>query len=271
MESQTAPTQPVERPAWRAVAIPSEHGGWGLTGEPILLGLLLAPSAAGAMIGVAGALAFVCRTPLKIALVDRSRHRRLPRTRLAERIAAGEALVIAALLVAAWAIAGPDFIVPLAFAVPLIGAELWFDMRSRSRRLVPELAGAVGISALVAAIVVADGGAWQLAVGAWLILAGRGITAIPFVRRCVAAIHGRSVHGPPQLVWDAAAVIIAAGAAALEGSLTTGAVAVVCVVVLQRLATAGGPPRAVVMGAQQTALGLGVVLATWVGVAFISA
>ena len=25
---------------WRAVAMPSEHGGWGLTLEPVLLGLL---------------------------------------------------------------------------------------------------------------------------------------------------------------------------------------------------------------------------------------
>jgi hypothetical protein len=28
---------------WRAVALPTEHGSWSFVGEPILLGLLLAP------------------------------------------------------------------------------------------------------------------------------------------------------------------------------------------------------------------------------------
>ena len=36
---------------WRTVVTPTEHGGWGLTLEPALLGLLIAPSAAGAAIG----------------------------------------------------------------------------------------------------------------------------------------------------------------------------------------------------------------------------
>ena len=41
------------RPAWRVVALPDEHGGWGLTAEPVLLGLLVAPSWAGLAIGAA--------------------------------------------------------------------------------------------------------------------------------------------------------------------------------------------------------------------------
>ncbi|RLE22124.1 MAG: hypothetical protein DRJ50_08160, partial [Actinobacteria bacterium] len=52
-----------DRSPWRSVAIPSEHGGWGLTGEPILLGLLLAFSWAGAAVGAAALLAFLVRTP----------------------------------------------------------------------------------------------------------------------------------------------------------------------------------------------------------------
>jgi hypothetical protein len=35
------------RPLWRMVAVPSEHGGWGLTFEPVLLGLIVNPSWAG--------------------------------------------------------------------------------------------------------------------------------------------------------------------------------------------------------------------------------
>ena len=41
------------RPTWRTVAVPSEHGGWGLTAEPVLLGLLLAFSWSGVAVGVA--------------------------------------------------------------------------------------------------------------------------------------------------------------------------------------------------------------------------
>ena len=68
--------------------IPSEHGGWGLTLEPALLGLLVAPSIVGGAIGVAAFLAFLVRTPLKLVLVDQHRHRVLERTRLAVRVAA---------------------------------------------------------------------------------------------------------------------------------------------------------------------------------------
>ncbi|HUV18077.1 MAG TPA: YwiC-like family protein, partial [Ilumatobacteraceae bacterium] len=54
-----APRSVAARPTWKAVAIPSEHGGWGLTGEPIALGLLLVFSWAGAAIGAAAMLAFL--------------------------------------------------------------------------------------------------------------------------------------------------------------------------------------------------------------------
>ena len=47
----------------------------------------------------------------------------------------------------------PWFWVPLAVAAPFVGVELWFDMRSRGRRLIPELAGTFGIGSVVAAIV----------------------------------------------------------------------------------------------------------------------
>ena len=85
----------------RAVAMPSEHGGWGLTIEPGLLGLLVAPSLAGACLAVAALVLFMLRTPLELALVDRRRQRRLPRTRLAERVAAAEAVLLVVLVAVA--------------------------------------------------------------------------------------------------------------------------------------------------------------------------
>ena len=57
-------------------------------------------------------------------------------------------------------------LVPLAVAAPLFAVELWFDARSRGRRLVPALCGAVGISAVVAVIVLLDDQSASLAADA---------------------------------------------------------------------------------------------------------
>ena len=125
VESQDrAPATARPRPLWRSVAVPSEHGGWGLTFEPVLLGLIVAPSWAGVAIGVAAMLAFVARTPAKVVLVDSWRHRRLPRTRIAALIAAAEIAVLVVLLGVAAATASGPFWIPLLAAVPLIAIEL---------------------------------------------------------------------------------------------------------------------------------------------------
>ena len=157
-----APGTATARPTWRTVAIPSEHGGWGLTGEPILLGLLLAFSWPGLAIGLAAMLAFLARTPLKLAMVDRRRDRELERSALARRIGGAELVAIAALGASALLGAGGQWLVPVAVALPLFAVELWFDVRSRGRRLVPELCGAVGMGAVAAAIVIAGDGSVRL-------------------------------------------------------------------------------------------------------------
>lgn len=48
---------PGRRPSLRSVAIPAEHGGWGLTLEPGILGVLVAPDLAGVLLGLAALLA----------------------------------------------------------------------------------------------------------------------------------------------------------------------------------------------------------------------
>ena len=89
------------RSTLRSVALPKEHGGWGLTLEPGLLGLLIAPGAAGFCLAAAALVAFMARTPVKIVLVDRHRDRWLERTRVAASVAVGELIVLLALVVAA--------------------------------------------------------------------------------------------------------------------------------------------------------------------------
>jgi hypothetical protein len=262
----SAPSVSTSRPRIRSVALPSEHGGWGLTLEPCLLGLLVAPSRAGACLAAAAMTAFVARTPLKVALVDRHRGRSLPRTGLARRVAAVELVVLAALVSAAVLLADASFWVPAAIAAPLVVVELWFDVRSRSRRLVPELAGAIGVSAVAPMIVLADDGGARLSAALWVVLAARTLTSIPYVRSQIARLHGRATAPATEVAADGAAIVVAAVAVVLDRQVLAGAAAIVLVVVLQRLMARGPVPRAAVLGIRQMALGFGVVLATALGV-----
>lgn len=250
----------------RSVAVPTEHGGWGLTLEPGLLGLLVAPSAAGACLAAGAMVAFVARTPLKVVLVDRRRGRSLPRTALARRVAAAELMVLAALLAGAVVLAEPWFWLPAIVAAPLILVEAWFDVRSRSRRLVPELAGAVGVCSVAAMIVLADGGSGGLAAGVWAVLVARVVTSIPHVRAQIARLHGRPASAAGAVAADAGALVAAALAVWVDRSLAAGAVAIVAVVVIQRVTARGPVPRPVVLGMRQMAMGFGVVVVTALGV-----
>jgi YwiC-like protein len=259
-----SPTTTVRSPL-RSVGVPTEHGGWGLTTEPIVLGLAIAPSVAGLCLGVAAIVAFLARTPLRVVLVDRHRNRDLDRTALARRILLVEVATIVALVVAAAITARGSFWWPAVVAAPLVPTELWFDTRSRSRRLVPELAGTYGICSVAAMILLAGEHQPAEAIAAWMILASRATTAIPHVRAQVARLHQRPWSSTDLFVTDLAALAISTAAVAVDPAVATGAVAVAGVVAIQRI-TACTPVPAKVIGIRQTILGLAVVAATVAGI-----
>lgn len=265
----TAPVheRAAQRSPLRSVALPAEHGGWGLTLEPGLLGLLLAPSPAGLCIAAGAMVAFLVRTPLKVVAVDRRRGRSLDRTRLARKVASIELVVLAALAGGAIILAEPWFWVPGVVALPLLAIESWFEVRSRGQRLVPELAGAVGVCSVAAMIVLADGVGTRLATGAWIILAARVATSIPHVRAQIARLHRRPPQPVADVAGDLAAIGLAAVAVALDPSLLAGAVAVLAVIAVQRLSATRPVPRPVIIGLRQMAFGFGVVVVTAGGVA----
>lgn len=255
----------------RTVALPNEHGGWGLTLEPALLGLLVAASWPGAAIGAAAFVGFLARTPLRVVLVDRRRHRELERTRLASRVLAIELAVIALLGGAALALAGPVWLVPVAVAVPLVIVELAYDMRSRSRRLVPELCGSIGIAAVAPAIVLAaateiDRDTVALAAGLWLILAARALASIPFVRAQIVhlrrGVRATALSDAMQVV----ALAVASVAVVLHRSSAAGAVGIAVIVVLQLIWSRRPSPPARTLGFRQLGLGLALVVITAIGV-----
>src|SRR3990172_6520564 len=71
----------------KSVALPAEHGGWGFTLEPIFLGMLVAPSWYGALLGLSALAVFLIHQPVKVATKDRIKGRRPIRTVWAERFA----------------------------------------------------------------------------------------------------------------------------------------------------------------------------------------
>lgn len=255
-------TPPESSPvSWRSVALPSEHGGWSLTAEPALLGLLVAWSLPGFALGLAAMIAFVARTPLKLVLVDRFRQRWLPRSVLAARIAAVELSVLGVLVVYA-VLAGEAFWLPLVVAAPLVALELWFDMRSRGRRLMPELAGSIGIGSIAAAVALADGAGTKVAWGLWAVIAIRSVAAIPYVRTQI--LRTRSKPGPR---WHSDAAQLVALVASLLGwafdlvPLAT-VVAIAVLAVINVAAVRAAPRRPAVIGFQQMGFGIIVILTT---------
>lgn len=262
----TTTTATEERPLWRSVAIPNEHGGWGLTLEPVLLALIVAPSLAGAVLGVAALLAFVVRTPLKLVSIDVRHHRWVDRSRLAARIAVAELVAIAFLGLAALLLAGWSWLVPVAIAAPLVAVEWWYDSRGRGRRLVPELTGAVGIAAVAATIVVAGDGPAAVAAAVWMILAARSVGSIPFVRVQIARLRRGSGHVRRSDLAQLASVLVAAAAVAVDRRVVAGAAVIGAMAVMQIWWSRRPPVPAKQLGFTQLGLGVALAIVTGVGV-----
>ena len=147
-----------------------------------------------------------------------------------------------------------------AFAKQGLAIELWFDMRSRSRRLVPELAGTVGIGGVAAAIVLAADGGAILAAGAWLVIVARAVASLPFVR-----FQLRRVKHQPHRRWaqdldQGTAVALAVFGVGVGWLPGVAAGAVVALATVQLVLARTRPPRAVIVGVQQLVLGLAVVI-----------
>jgi hypothetical protein len=198
----------------KTIALPTEHGGWGITLEPVVLGLLVAPTAAGVGLALATVGAFLARHPFKIVAGDRRRGRRFPRTPVAERFTIFYSTVaLAGLAFALLTAQSFAFILPLAAAVPLGAVQLWHDSKGHSRGLLPEVAGSIAMGSVAAALALAGGASWPLALGLWTLLAARFVPAILYVRARLAALHGKKGSRWPSHVAHASALAFVAALA----------------------------------------------------------
>ena len=219
---------------YRGLALPPEHGGWGLLFEPILVGLIAAPSIAGALIAAAAIAAFLARQPTKIVLNDLLSGRRVPRTTQAAAFAAGYIALAATACALAVGDAGIDLLRPIVAAVPLAAIQIAYDARNRSRAMPAELCGAAALAASAAAIGAAGGRDLASALALWVVAAARTVPAMVAVRTRVMRLHGEPASSTPPMLAHALAV--AAGWFLHVGTGLTRAVAAIYALLAARAA-----------------------------------
>jgi hypothetical protein len=245
------------------VALPVEHGGWSFLIEPLILGLVVAPSAAGAWLALSAVAAFLARHPLKLVALDRRRGVRYARTDLAERFVAAYATVALCSFIFALGPGGAGILIPVAVAAPLAATALWRDLRGRGREALPEMAGALGLGASATAIILAGGGEPGTAWLAWALVAGRAVTAILYVRARVRADRGITLEERASLARPVMAVhalallgaLSAAGVGAVS-PLAASAFLLLMIRAVHGLAPGCAPIRAQVLGIQEVIFGL---------------
>ncbi len=189
--------------------MPAEHGGWGFLSEPILLGLILAPTLAGLGIGAAAAALFLVHQPLKIVIKDTRKGRMYERTRLAARFAALYGIIgVVGMLIALATAKNRAFLLPLVLSLPLAGVQLAYELRNDARSLVSEIFGALALAATAPAFVLAADQSGVVAMVAWGVLAMRIVPAILYVRARLRLIHGKPANVSLALGLHTIAVVI---------------------------------------------------------------
>src|SRR3954451_10193455 len=152
--SNMTPALPTARPRpafkLRSIALPNEHGSWGILFEPLVLGIAVAPSISSFFIALLYVGAFLSRQPLKWYFADLKAKRERPQTSAARMLAFGFLSIAAIGFFGALAFAGVTAVLPLIVTAPLGAITLWFDVSGKSRRVAPEMAGVLTLASSAA-------------------------------------------------------------------------------------------------------------------------
>ncbi|HWA85549.1 MAG TPA: YwiC-like family protein, partial [Opitutus sp.] len=190
---------------WRHVVLPKEHGSWSLALEPIALGLLAAPSGAGAWLATAALAAFLARRPLKLTMREKD---------FASASAATTAFV-ALLFVAVASTIGALIAANVTWFAWLLPAVLagsvfiFFDARNAAREAAGEIVGAAAFAALTPAFAAAAGWSAIASVALGFAMLARAVPTVMFVR---AYVRG-SKTGRYRVTSSLLAAIVALGGA----------------------------------------------------------
>lgn len=240
--------------------LPAEHGTWFMLAFPVLLGLLLRPSAAGAGLALAALAAFLARPSLRrVATGQQDPAQRRALALLALVAAAGGLLALA--------LAGPRWLLPLVLSVPLILIALRADFSRAVRSLPVELTAQAAFGALAPAILLAGGGDLRTGAEAWLLASLVGGANLAHVRRFLGHAHAlapdelrrraRPVHLLHLALLLASALLV--GRRGPAGLVWTGWTALLYL----RAVLPYRPRPARILGWREGALSLGGLLVLW--------
>ncbi len=202
LEEKSTNGRPGSRPvSFKSVGLPAEKGSWSLVSEPILLGLLVAPSWAGLALAVGAFALFLFNRPLKIYWGDRRKGRIYERTLLAKRfiliygvVAVGGACLV--LLFAGW-----RPFAPFLLAAPLLVVFMIYDQRP-GRYWQAELAAPAAFAAVASAISLAGGLSWFPSLALWGFMVARSVPAVLFIRARLRLDKGKAI-GPGDSISGA--------------------------------------------------------------------
>jgi YwiC-like protein len=187
------------------LVLPKEHGSWSVALEPLVLGLIAAPSTAGGVLAASVLAGFFLRRPLKLLRgggID-------PRRPLAWGCVAILSVVAAAGLLGAVACSAPARLWPLLVAMPAGLAFLWFDSRGESRVAAAEMAGVTAFATVPAALGSLAGWTPSVALALAGLMACRSVPTVITIRAYLRRCKGQPAPVGTALAASAAAVIVA--------------------------------------------------------------
>lgn len=190
-----------------SVFLPREHGSWSLVAEPLLLALLVAPSAAGGAVALAALTGLFLRRPLR-TLLEPAGRARAARARLALVIFGG---VAASACAFAATLAGIAALAPLLLAAPFALLFAWFDAQGEARAFWAELAGAAAYGVLPVGLAKLGGWSHPTALVLGLVALGRSVPTVLTVRACLRHARGEPVNRTWPLLASAFPVALLAG------------------------------------------------------------
>ena len=195
------------------IALPIEHGSWGILFEPLVAAVAVALSASALWITIIFIGAFLMRQPLRIMLADTLAGRELPQTAAARRFMIYYSAILIAGVAGSWMFTQPSNFLPLLLACPFAVIQIYYDVARQSRRLLPELAGVIALSSSAAIIALAGGWTLPAAAALWALLIFRLIPSILYVRNRLRLEKGKAYSFAIPVVAHALAVAAAASLA----------------------------------------------------------
>ncbi len=181
---------------WRDCIAPKEHGSWSLAFEPLVFSLLIVPTAPGCLLALAFAAGFLGRRPLRLIWSERR-----PDRRGAIYAAFLLCVAIAALSVlGTLMLAGGDWTVWLAPVAIAGGVFAYYDTRGAGREEAAEVAGSAAFALAPAAFGILGGWAPESATALAVLMTGRSVPSVLFVRAYLRAAKTGVRRDGPALV-----------------------------------------------------------------------